>query len=142
MKAMIGFNKALMSMKMPWPLWLGLLVALNASGAIYFFGAIEAKVVLAAFIAGMLTMTAIFGAKGFVRLLGIGHIFWLPLLPWLVTRLESIGLDSPLGYWIVAVIVVDGISLVIDAVDVFRYLRGEREPYLPAPGGTHSGGTH
>ncbi len=137
MKAMIEFNKAMMSMKMPWPLWVGLMVALNVIGAIYFFGAIEAKVVLAAAIAGILIQTAIFGAKGFVRLLGIGHIFWLPLVPWLSTRLESIGLDSPLGYWIAAVIVVDGISLVIDAVDVSRYLRGDREPYVPAPGGTN-----
>ena len=134
MKTMIEFNKAMMSMKMPWPLWVGLMVALNVIGAIYFFGAIEAKVVLAAAIAGILIQTAIFGAKGFVRLLGIGHIFWLPLVPWLSTRLESIGLDSPLGYWIAAVIVVDGISLVIDAVDVFRYLRGDREPSVPAPG--------
>ncbi len=85
---------------------------------------------LAAFLASAALMTAIFATKGFVRLLGIGHIFWVPMVPWLWIRLDQVGLDSPLGYWIAAVIVVDGISLVIDAVDVFRYLRGDRKPYL------------
>ncbi len=134
MKTMIEFNKAMMAMKMPWPLWVGLMAALNVIGAIYFFAAIEAKVVLASVIAGMIIQIAFFSAKGFVRLLGIGHVFWLAMVPWLVTRLESIGLDGPLGYWLAAVIVIDGISLVIDAVDVFRYLRGDREPSVPAPG--------
>ncbi len=137
MKAVIGFTKGLMSMPTPWPVWLGLLVAVNVAGPIYFFEALEAKVVLAAFLASAALMTAIFATKAFVRLLGIGHIFWIPMVPWLWTRLDQVGLDSPLGYWIAAVIVVDGISLVIDAVDVFRYLRGDREPYVPAPGGTN-----
>ncbi len=130
MKAVIGFTKGLMSMPMPWPVWLGLLVAVNVAGPIYFFEALEAKVVLAAFLASAALMTAIFATKGFVRLLGIGHIFWVPMVPWLWIRLDQVGLDSPLGCWIAAVIVVDGISLVIDAVDVFRYLRGDRKPYL------------
>ncbi len=51
MKAMIGFTKGLMSMPMPWPVWLGLLVTVNVAGPIYFFEALEAKVVLAAFLA-------------------------------------------------------------------------------------------
>ncbi len=45
MKAMIGFTKGLMSMPMPWLVWLGLLLAVNVVGPIYFFEALEAKVV-------------------------------------------------------------------------------------------------
>ncbi len=91
MQAMIGFTKALMSMPMPWQLWIGLLVAVNVAGPIYFFEALEAKVVLAAFLASAASMMAIFAAKGFVRLLGIGHIFWIPMVPWLWTREPGIG---------------------------------------------------
>ena len=75
MKAMVGLTKGLMSMPMPWPLWLGLLLALNVAAPIYFFETLEAKVVLTAFLASVALMTAIFASKGFVRLLGIGHIF-------------------------------------------------------------------
>ncbi len=130
MKAMIGFTKGLMSMPMPWPLWLGLLVAVNVAGSIYFFEALEAKVVLAAFLASVALMTAIFATKGFVRLLGIGHIFWVPMVPWLWIRLNQVGPGDLLGYWIIAVIVMNSISLIIDVIDVFRYLKGERQPYI------------
>ncbi len=137
MKAVIGFTKGLMSMPMPWPVWLGLLVAFNVAGPIYFFEALEAKVVLAAFLASAALMTAIFAIKGFVRLLGIGHIFWVPMVPWLWTRLDQVEPGNLLGYWMIAVVALNGISLIIDASDVFRYLRGDREPYVPAPGGTN-----
>ncbi len=130
MKAVIGFTKGLMSMPMPWPLWLGLLVAVNVAGPIYYFETIEAKVVLAAFLASAALMTAIFATKGFVRLLGIGHIFWIPMVPWLWTRLDQVEPGNLIGYWMIAVVAVNGISLIIDAIDVVRYVAGDREPYL------------
>ncbi len=130
MKAMIGFTKGLMSMPMPWPLWIGLLVAVNVAGPIYFFEVLEAKVVLAAFLASAAFMTAICAAKGFVRLLGIGHIFWVPMVPWLWTRLDQAGPGDLLGYWMIAVMAVNGVSVIIDTIDVVRYVRGEREPYI------------
>jgi hypothetical protein len=130
MKAMIGFTKGLMSMPIPWLVWLGLLLAVNVVGPIYFFEALEAKVVLVAFLASVGLMTAIFAAKGFVRLLGIGHIFWVPMVPWLWIRLDQVGPGEPIGYWITAVIILDSISLIIDGIDVLRYLKGERRPHI------------
>ena len=117
MKAMIGFTKGLMSMPMPWLVWLGLLLAVNVVGPIYFFEALEAKVVLVAFLASVGLMTAIFAAKGFVRLLGIGHIFWIPMVPWLWTRLDQVEPGNLIGYWMIAVVALNGISLIIDAID-------------------------
>ncbi len=133
MKAMIGFSKGLMSMPMPWPLWIGLLVVANFAGPIYFFEALEAKVVLAAFLASAASMTAIFAAKGFVRLLGIGHIFWIPMVPWLWTRLDQVEPDNLIGYWMIAVVALNGISLIIDAIDVVRYVTGDRKPTVTVP---------
>jgi hypothetical protein len=130
MKAAIGFTKGLMSMPMPWPLWIGVLVAANLVAPITFFEALEAKVALAAFLAGGAAMTAIFVAKGFVRLLGIGHVFWIPMIPWLWTRLDRVEPGEAIGYWMIAVIAVNGISLIVDTVDVVRYAAGDRKPYL------------
>jgi uncharacterized membrane protein len=79
---------------------------------------------------GLMIMTAIFGAKGFVRLLGIGHIAWVPMIPWLWTRLDFTSFGSFFGYWLIAVIVLDSLSLIFDAVDILRYIRGERMPHL------------
>ncbi len=130
MKAMIGFAKGLLSMPMPWRTWLGLLVVVNFAGPIYFFEAFEAKIVLTAFLASAALMTAIFAAKGFVRLLGIGHIFWIPMVPWLWTRFDQVEPDNLIGYWMIAVVAMNGISLIIDAIDVVRYVTGDRKPYV------------
>ncbi|MGI9451337.1 MAG: hypothetical protein ACR2QH_11990 [Geminicoccaceae bacterium] len=130
MKAMIGFTKGLMSMPMPWPIWLGLLLAVNVAGPIYFFGALEAKIVLAAFLASTALMMAIFASKGFVRLLGIGHIFWISMVPWLWVRLDQVEPGNLLGYWMIAVVALNGVALIIDAIDVVRYAAGDRKPYV------------
>ena len=66
-------------------------------------------------------------------LLGIGHIVWVPMVAWLWTRLEVAPASSLFGYWLLATIILVSLSLLIDAVDVIRYLRGERNPYVETP---------
>jgi hypothetical protein len=122
--------KTMMLMPKPWFAWLGVLMFTNMLIPLFLIHTLEAKVVLAAVICSIIIMTAIFNAKGFVRLLGIGHIAWVPMIPWLFTRLENASFDSLFGYWLVAVIILDSLSLIIDAIDVLRYIRGERSPSL------------
>lgn len=129
-KVMIEFFRTMMRLPKPWLAWVGLLVAANMGGSLLFLETLEAKVVLAAVLAGAMIQASIFGAKGFVRLLGIGHILWVPMVPWLWTRLGQVSLDSPFGYWLLSVIVLDSLSLIIDAFDVLRYARGDRTPHL------------
>jgi hypothetical protein len=62
--------------------------------------------------------------------MGIGHIGWLPLVFWLGMRLEHASADSLFGYWLMAVIFLDILSLFIDTTDVLRYVKGERQPFL------------
>ena len=124
----MGFNKGLMSMAKPWRAWLVLLVATNFLGPIFFIGNVEAKIVLGAVLISAMIMMAIFAKLGYVRLLGIGHILWVPMIPWLCSRLDNIGTENLFGKWLLMVIVIDGISVVIDAIDVLRYFRGERTP--------------
>jgi len=130
MKTMIRFLRTMMLMPKPWLAWLGLLVFINILIPLYFINTLEAKVVLIAIICSMTIMTAIFSAKGFVRLLGIGHIAWVPMIPWLFTSLGEISLDNPFGYWLLAIIIMNSLTLIIDTIDVIRYIRGERRPYL------------
>ena len=55
------------------------------------------------------------------------------LVAWLWTRLDVAPAGSLFRYWLLATIVLVSLSLLIDAVDVTRYQRGEREPYLETP---------
>jgi hypothetical protein len=127
---MSDFNKTILLMPKPWLAWIGLLVAANLVGSLVFIGSLEAKVVITALLIGATIQMWIFGAKGFVRLLGIGHLPWVPMIPWLWTRLDHAEAGSPFVYWLVAVMILDGLSLAIDAADVVRYVKGERKPQL------------
>jgi hypothetical protein len=127
LKVVRGFIKGLATLRKPWWAWIALLGVVNMS-AVFFLDTLEGKLVLGAIIAGAVFQLSIFAWKGYVRLLGIGHILWLPLVLWLGSRIGEIGTDTAFGKWVLAVIVIDGVSLVIDVVDVGRYLAGERTP--------------
>ncbi len=130
MKSMMKLMKTMMIMPIPWQVWLGILVIVNVIVPFFFIHRLEAQVVLATFIVGLVIMSVIFSVKGFVRLLGIGHIGWLPLVFWLWTRLDHAPADSIFGYWLMAVVVLNSLSLIIDTIDVLRYVKGERRPVL------------
>lgn len=133
MKAMMNFTKAMMSMPIHWQVWLGALVAANIVVPVYFIHTLEAQVILPTAIVGLVIMSIIFSEKGFVRLMGIGHIGWFPMVFWLWTRLDHAPADSTLSCWIMTVIVLNSLSLLIDTVDVLRYVHSERTSYLELP---------
>ena len=128
MRVMIGFGKGMLSMKKPWIAWVGLLMLANMVLPLVFIGTLEAQLVLAAAMLGAIFQMAIFHSKGFVRLLGVGHILWVPLVFWLGTRLDPASLDSLFAYWMLSVVVLDSLSLIVDAADVLRYVNGDRNP--------------
>ncbi len=130
MKVMLDFFKAMLQMPRLWIAWVGLLMAVNMVAPIFFLATLEGKVVLGTMMASAVLMMFIFAHKGFVRLLGLGHILWIPLIVWLLGRTNLEAPATLFEQWVLAVIAVNGLSLVIDAVDVFRYLRGERAPTL------------
>jgi len=130
MKSIMNFIKTMLIMPIHWQAWLGVLVGVNIVAPLFFIHTLEAQVVLVMGIGGLVIMSVIFSMKGFVRLMGIGHIGWLPLVFWLGMKLEHVPADSAFGYWLIAVIVLDSLSLIIDTADVLRYVKGERQPFL------------
>ncbi len=126
-RAFIQFNRGMMQMPVHWQLWLMLLVIANVVAPLFFLGHLEAQLVLAAILASMMLMTALTGLSGFTRLLGLGHVFWIPLLAFLWTRLDQIPANDAFGIWIRLLMVLNAASLVIDASDVIRYVARDRE---------------
>ena len=133
-KIFIGFNRALLAMPKPWLGWTILLVLANLVLPWFFFGTLEAAVVLAGVILSLTLMITLYSKYGFVRLLGVGHIPWLFTVPWLYSRLGQAAESGGFYYWLLAVVVLDSLSLVIDAVDVARYWKGEQTPTFTADG--------
>ena len=82
--------------------------------------------VLGTMLASMMLMTLLTARFGFTRILGLGHILWVPMLAFLFTRLGGIPANDAYGIWIRSLFVFNGMSLVIDAVDVMRFMSGDR----------------
>ncbi len=126
MNAFVKFNKGMLRMPVHWQLWLMVLLAANMMGPLFFLHHLEAQVVLATFFASVTLTTWLTGRFGFTRIIGLGHILWVPMLAFLFTRVGDIPAGDAFGIWMRAIIVLNSVSLVIDAVDVIRYIAGDR----------------
>lgn len=88
----------------------------------------EPIAIIIGFVAAAVIMNWMYGEYGYVRLLGLAHLIgWLPVYVWIVTRRSGIGFESLFGKYIHTYLLVAGISLVIDLIDVVRYLVGDGE---------------
>lgn len=124
--AFIKFNKGILSSSTLTKLWLVVLVAANLLGPLFFLPQVEAQVVIGTFMVSACLMTALTARFGFTRVLGLGHILWFPMLGWLWMRLGQIPPVDAFGSWLLGVMILNGLSLVMDVADVARYLAGDR----------------
>ena len=132
MYAFIKLNKGMLKMPVLWQVWLAVLVATNLVVPMFFLQRLEAWVALGTILASLALMTFLTGRFGFTRILGLGHILWVPMLAFFVARLGDIPDNDAFGIWIRTVIVLNGISLAIDAIDVTRYIAGDRDETIPS----------
>ena len=112
----------------PWWLvvWVGWMVLINSAGVL-FVSEIEARWVLAAFAASAVTMWILYQFVGYTRLLGLAHVlYWTPLVIYLYRRLSNFVGPPLFERWLRLLLATNGLSLVIDYVDVARYLFGDR----------------
>jgi hypothetical protein len=109
--------------------WVTWLVAAN-SAALLFIGHVEAQVTLGAVAVAVLAQALIYQRLRFTRILGATHVLWVPMLAWMATRLPAVPADER-GFraWLALLMATNALSLVIDAWDAIRFVRGERAPH-------------
>jgi hypothetical protein len=127
MKALIDFIKNIFKMPKAWWPWMAGLPLINLS-SIFFLPRTEAWVVLGTGLLAATIMTALHAKLGYVRLVGIGHFVWIPMLIWLGFRLDNISEGTLFQTWILTLMAMDTVSLLFDITDLIRYLRGDRTP--------------
>jgi hypothetical protein len=96
--------------------------------SIFFLPRIEASVVLITGLLAATIMTVLHARLGYVRLVGVGHFVWIPMLVWLGFRMTEIPTGTLFYGWLLTLMVMDSVSLLLDTVDFFRYLREDRAP--------------
>ena len=109
-------------------LWCVWLVAVNAA-CLVFISHTEAQVVLGVTLLSVIAQAFIYQRTGFTRILGIVHIAWIPMFIWMMSRSETIADQPSLAAWLGLLFITNLVSLLIDAIDVARYLSGERQPH-------------
>lgn len=141
MRSFLRFNRGILRMPLHIQLWVVALVGANIVAPLFFIQHFEAKLAFAAGLFGLASMSALTGRFGFSRIIGLGHIAWLPLIVFLIRGAAETSVSSPFGLWIRTVIVLDSISLTFDFVDAARFYLGDRaetvtglEPALDLPG--------
>ena len=137
MRAFIKLNKGMMKMPIHWQLWLALLVIVNFVIPLFFLNRLEAQVVAGTLLASVILMTGLTALSGYTRLLGLGHILWIPLLYFLWMRLEQNPADDFFGLWLRVLMILNAASLIIDVIDVGRYIAGDRSERVEALVETH-----
>ena len=95
--------------------------------ATFYLDRLEAQVIFGVILASAMLMTMLTASSGFTRLLGLGHVLWFPLLYFLWIRLDQIPTGDFFGIWVRSLMMLNTVSLVIDTIDVTRYIAGERE---------------
>lgn len=112
----------------PLPLvaWVMVLMVMNTA-SIFFLKRVEARWVLAAWIPNGIFMSYLLTQFGYTRMLGLSHVvFWTPLLVYLWRRRAQWNVSGSLtGKWLVGLFGVNLASLLVDYVDVVRYLLGD-----------------
>ncbi len=108
------------------PFLASLLIA-NMIAPLFGLWQVEARVVLAVAILNGIIFVLLTARFGFTRILGLGHVLWIPLILYLTTRLDVHAATSVHGIWIRVVILINSISLVFDTWNVIQYLGGKRE---------------
>ena len=104
-----------------WVLWL---MVVN-SAAVFFLQRVEARVILGVWLVNAVLMTVLAELNGYNRFLGLSHVVtWTPLLIYLWGRRRETAGEALVERWIRVLFVTNLVSLVVDYVDVGRYLLG------------------
>jgi hypothetical protein len=110
-------------------IWGAWLVAVNAA-CLLFIQHIEAQMTLGAVGVAVIAQALIYQRKGFIRLLGVTHVLWVPMLTWIALRLDTLPKEEAAFHvWLITLIATNAVSLAIDAWDATRFVLGERRPY-------------
>lgn len=128
-------GEAIMATQPGWLItYLYVLVAANL-GAVFFVAKrtdkgwrprYEAIAIVAAFILAGQFMEYLYVEYGYVQLLGLAHIvFWTPVYVWIFTHRKDYDATPYFAKFVLFYLIMAGISLTIDFIDVARFVLGE-----------------
>jgi membrane protease YdiL (CAAX protease family) len=102
-------------------LWVNWLMLIGFC-SLFFISRTEAQVTLGTLLASAALLLALYARFGYEKILGLGHILWIPALIYLALQVGEIEAGVFRSY-IIIVLLSYGISLLLDVYDVWMYFR-------------------
>ena len=99
-------------------IWLLFLMIVNFA-SVAFWNELLAKVILITFILSAIFMMGLYSRFGFEKILGLGHILWIPLLVYVLIEIPAV--EVAFKSYLIILLISITISLVFDIIDVWRY---------------------
>jgi len=99
-------------------IWLLFLMIVNFA-SVAFWNELLAKVILITFILSAIFMMGLYSRFGFEKILGLGHILWIPLLVYVL--IETPAAEGAFKSYLIILLISITISLVFDIIDVWRH---------------------
>ena len=118
MRNPLGFFVELMQQKLWVPLWVMLLMVVNMA-SIYFWHEPLAQLIFFTFIASAMLMMILYSQFGFEKILGLGHILWIPLLIYIAIQISEA--EQSFQHYLISLSIIIAISLIFDIIDLFKY---------------------
>lgn len=118
MKNPFGFFVELMQQPVWIPVWVLYLMAINMASVAFWYHPL-AKLIFIAFMISAMLMMGLYSRFGFEKILGLGHILWVPLLAYIVAQISTV--ESGFQSYLVVLAISIAISLAFDFVDIFKY---------------------
>lgn len=107
------------------PIWVSALMVVNMI-SLAFWSEPLAKVIFVTFLLSAMLMMGLYAKFGFERILGLGHVFWIPLLAYLLVHLRQA--EGGFATYLLVLSVFIGISLLLDIRDVWKYVVMKKVP--------------
>ncbi len=105
------------------PVWVLILMSINVV-SVAFWNEPLAKVIFVTFMLSVMLMMGLYSRFGFEKILGMGHILWIPLLVYVLMEIPT-ARDIFKSYLIILSISI-AISLVFDIVDVWKHFTSRK----------------
>lgn len=105
------------------PIWVFYLMVINVV-SVGFWDEPLAKLIFISFMISAMLMMGLYSKFGFEKILGLGHILWVPLLVYILTQISSV--EDGFKSYLVALSISIAISLAFDIFDVWNYFTNRK----------------
>ena len=100
------------------PIWVLFLMIVHVASVSFWHGPV-AQLIFANFLMSAMLLMGLYSRFGFEKILGLGHIPWIPMLVYVLTQIPTA--EPAFKRYLLVLSVSIAISLVFDTIDVWKY---------------------